>query len=390
MSTAKSANRICITGMGMVSSLGRDVYNVCAAARAGLTRATELKCLNFQMGAEFGKETLEGFPPVMGHVVPGMGGFVGMARLILLGSAALEDLLANRPLSDEELDHTSVHINLSDQFIEAAFAAWFAEGSIDKKPEVVSHPSQRWVEETSGLIPKILARCGISISLGNQALYHGGHAGIVHAVQDAVTKIEKGAVVRCLVGGIESCVEPRFLQAAAVMGTLKTNNNPVGFMPGEAAGFFLLERISDVRKAGLSTRGAITGIAIAQDNNNQFSNDPPIGKALEQAIREAIAKGMVARESVALVIGDLNGNERRAMDWGYALVRLHNDYHIGDLPLWLPAISFGETGAATGALAVCLTVRGFERGYAPGDSALVWLASDNGNRGAIVLQSAQL
>ena len=40
-------------------------------------------------------------------------------------------------------------------------------------------------------------------------------------------------------------------------------------------------------------------------------------------------------------------------------------YRLGDLPLWLPAAAFGETGAATGILAICLGMKSFQRRYAP-------------------------
>jgi len=343
------------------------------------------------MGTEFGKESLEGFPSMMGHVVPGIGdGFVGMARLLLLGSAALEDLLTNRPLSAEEFSRRGFYIILCDQFLVEACAAGLAENSGNKKPEAISHPSQRWVEETSGLITKILTRCHISIPQSNQILYYGGHSGIINAVHEASRNISDGLIDRCLVGGIDSCVEPRFLQAAASMKVLKTNDNPVGFLPGEAAGFFLIERSSNLRDTTVKARVYLAGFAVGQDPNHYFSNEPSKGIALEHAIRQALAQDPIASKSIALVIGDLNGNERRAMEWGHALVRLNADYQIGNLPLWFPAISFGETGATTGVLAICLAVKGFERGYARGGSALLWQASDSGYRGAIVLQSSEL
>jgi 3-oxoacyl-[acyl-carrier-protein] synthase-1 len=88
----------------------------------------------------------------------------------------------------------------------------------------------------------------------------------------------------------------------------------------------------------------------------------------------------------AWVIGNLNGTERRALDWGHTLIRLQRELPLGGLPLWVPAVHFGETGAAAGLLAVCMVLRAFVRGYAPGNRALVWLASDNRPRGVLLLQ----
>ena len=162
MNSVSSANsRICITDMGIVSSLGLDVDNACAAARAGLTRNTELKCLNFGMAVGFGKETYEGFPIVVGYTVPSIAsGFVGMAKVLLLGSAVLKELWAKRHFSAEELDRTGIHINLSDWFIQDVFASELSQtlSEDEKKPEVLPRPSQQWKKETSEII-EIFGRC---------------------------------------------------------------------------------------------------------------------------------------------------------------------------------------------------------------------------------------
>jgi hypothetical protein len=58
---------------------------------------------------------------------------------------------------------------------------------------------------------------------------------------------------------------------------------------------------------------------------------------------------------------------------------------LRDCPAWMPAMSFGHTGAASGGLGVATVFRAFQRGYAPSASALVLSSSDSGERGAIHL-----
>ena len=387
MQRMKSTNKVCIAGLGMVSSLGCDVRTSCAAARAGLTRVADLKCMNFQMSVGFGKETLDGLQAVSGNAVSGVGeGFVGAAKIVLLGGAALQDLLRNRPLSSNELVRTGIHLNLSDRYIEDEFSKSHLEELEDSEPKSLL-PSQIWVEETPGLIPKILKLHGILTPPEHQRIYYGGHTGIVSAIQDAIEKIERGFIDRCIIGGIESCLEPRFLEVASALNLLKTNDNPMGFIPGEAASFILFERIEARKAEQRSSHCEVMATAIAQDSNTIFSNEPPTGKALYQVFDQALEKDMAAREAIGLIIGDLNGNEHRAMDWGYAMIQLHRCCRIDDKPLWLPAVSFGEVGAATGAVAICMAVRGFERDYGYGQTVLLWLASENGERGAIILKN---
>ena len=313
---------------------------------------------------------------------------MGVAKIVLLGGAALQDLLRNRPLTSNELVRTGIHINISDRFFEDEFSKIRLEELEDSESR--SHlPSQVWIEETSGLIPKVLKQCGILTPSEHQRIYYGGHTGIVSAIQDAIEKIERGLIDRCIIGGIESCLEPHFLEVASALSLLKTSDNPTGFIPGEAASFILFERIDAQKTEQRSSHCEVMATAIEQDSNTIFSNELPKGKALYQVIDQALEKEMAARDTIGLIIGDLNGNEHRAMDWGCAVTRFHSGCRIDDRPLWLPAVSFGEVGAATGAVAMCMAIRGFEREYGYGETVLLWLASENGERGVIILKNYQ-
>jgi hypothetical protein len=49
--------------------------------------------------------------------------------------------------------------------------------------------------------------------------------------------------------------------------------------------------------------------------------------------------------------------------------------------MWIPALSFGEIGAATGPAAIAMFAQGTARGYVPPGSALVSLMNDDDTRG---------
>lgn len=378
-----------LTEMGMVSAIGRDVVTSCAAARAGVVRLTEMTCLNTQDHEMFGREGLDGIPAVSGHLVPEISpGFCGPPRAALLGSAALTDLLKRRPLNAAEAARCGVCLNLSDMALADHCWGVFPGGIPGGDAEVP--PSKAWETETADIVSTILDRCGCSLSGGHERVLYGANAGIVAAIEQAKKWIRDEVVDRCIVGGIDSYADARSLFAAAVAGVLKTQDNPVGFSPGEAAAFVLLERTD----RGTATEGnacaSITATAFAEDDKTEFSEDAPIGTATAQSILEALGKDVEGSESLGLVVGDLNGTERRAADWGHALVRLHSaspDIPIGNLPLWIPAACFGEIGAATGFVGLCLVVRGFQRSYTPGEVALLSLASSEGGRGALLVRS---
>lgn len=396
MSTKTSTDRICITGMGMVTSLGLDFVNGCAAARAGLIRLNNLNVLNF-IGDE-----LWGGEPVTAHMVPNIAeGFSGFAKVLLLGRHALNDLFARRKMSDVELNRTGIYINLSDQYFLDAHVAFenlerenlFRDFSYEerKRAEDDFHedqalPSIRWKEECRNLIPRLLESCDLALKPPHQSIFFGNHVGIISAIQNGIKNIRLGKFDRCIVGGIDCCTEPRFLVSAAAAGVLKTTTNPIGFIPGEAAGFILLEKIEDAKARGIEAASLLGSLTTSIDKTNRLSDHPPNGIALALSIDTVLSALNYPTQEVGLVIGDLNGDSYRAMDWGHAMVRLESKYGIGDLPLWLPAMAFGETGAATGALSICTGTWALKRKYAPKGAILVWLSSDNGARAAACLQ----
>jgi 3-oxoacyl-[acyl-carrier-protein] synthase-1 len=374
---------VAITGLGMATSLGTDAPNVCAAARAGITRPSKLTCMNFGGARHFGRETRDGVLPITGHMGPVAPGFTAKAKLTLLGSGALADLLSRAGLEPRDLAKCPILVNVSDRFLEQAYEARIETGAI---PERFSYPPQQWKTTAADVLGLVLKRVGAEIPPSNRELYFGGHAGFAVAVHQACEHIRCGQAERVIVGAIDSCVEPRFLDAAASIHTLKTGDNPVGFSPGEASVFALLEGTRSVNTPR-KIAAWVAGAGFDEDLSHQFTEKPAVGNALARAIQKAVSQS-TSRSTSAFVVGDLNGSERRATDWGYAILRLRRNLNVGDLPLWLPSMSFGECGAAAGGLATCLAVRAFQRGYAPGAQALIALASDSGARASLILEQA--
>ncbi|MCY1046199.1 beta-ketoacyl synthase N-terminal-like domain-containing protein [Corallococcus sp. bb12-1] len=203
------------------------------------------------------------------------------------------------------------------------------------------------------------------------------------AVTQAVRRLRTRELDRCIIGGIDTCVHGTPLADVHALGLLRTEQKPSGFFPGEAAGFVLLERADAARARGARAEALLSASAMAEESFNRFSGGPPQGVALT-AVTEACLRETQARPG--LVIVNLNGDEFRARDFGTALVRLRGAVLTDDFRQWFPPVSFGETGAATGAAAVCLAVRGFRRDYAGSRAALVLLLGDDEARGAVLVE----
>lgn len=399
-------SKVCITAIGMATSLGLDAVSSCAAARAGITRTSELNVLNFLSDQIWGGKS------VVGHTVNGVAdGFLGTAKAFILGKYGLQDLLVRRQFTKQELERTGIYINLSNQFLVDAHSIALHEGELELRKQYVDQeldaedsqylglgqdeddtqewvlPSHKWREEAGNLIPKLLESCNICIPSSNQYLCFGNHAEIVNLLQNAIASMQSEKLDRCIIGGIDSCVQPDFLISTATQGILKTSVNPVGVIPGEASAFFLVERLKDAQSHGVHIACLISNGSTCEEKEwNRLSEDLPKGIGLSQVIEVLSSNFADPLQEIGLIIADLNGDIYRAVDWGCALTRLQNRYRIDRLPVWSPADAFGEVGAATGSVAICMGGRALQRRYAPSGSILVWLSSDNGSKAAICLE----
>ena len=87
---------------------------------------------------------------------------------------------------------------------------------------------------------------------------------------------------------------------------------------------------------------------------------------------------LAAPPAATWFVVDQNGEVFRANDWGCSLVRMQGTNGIDSAPtdVWYPAASFGDVGAASGAVATCMAMSAFERGYSPSPHAVVMTNSD--------------
>jgi 3-oxoacyl-[acyl-carrier-protein] synthase-1 len=211
-------------------------------------------------------------------------------------------------------------------------------------------------------------------------VFFGDQAGIVPVLAAAHQLLASNSVGACLVGGVDSLVEPRWLGACEELGLLKTPVRPVGLIPGDAAAFLLLEKHS--RSGGRRPPlGLVTACASGHETSHRFSDNRPVERTLADVIRKCLPPDGSAAE--AAIICDLNGDTVRAFDLGNALVQVHGELRSPETVV--PAISFGDTRAASGFVGACMALRAFARGYAPSRSFVVSASGDDGTRGAFLI-----
>lgn len=221
--------------------------------------------------------------------------------------------------------------------------------------------------------------------LGDVVLTATGHAGGLACLAAAQEALTSGAADLCLVGGVDSYLEPETMEWLDDEGLLLSQANRWGFVPGEGAGFSLLASESAAVRLGAADLGRVLTVATAIEPHHARSGGVCVGKGLAAAMRGALD---AAPGRVDQLLGDLNGTRYRADEYGFAITRLGG--RLGGLATTALSSSWGDIGAATVPLLVSFVVRTALRGFPKGPRTLIWASSEGGARGAAVVDAPPL
>ncbi|WP_123784084.1 hypothetical protein [Corallococcus macrosporus] len=224
----------------------------------------------------------------------------------------------------------------------------------------------------------------VPIARENAELVCLGQAGVAWAIQQATHWMTTKRLERLIVVAADSYCDPLTLDWLSAYRRLKTPDNPCGLAPGEAGAAFLLEAPASARRRQPEMRLAIDGVATAVEPNHFFTRKPIVGVALSEVLAQTLVTSSTSSFKGDLV-SDLNGENWRAREMGNARVRLA-DHLDESVRVLMPATSVGDTGAASGALSLCVAARAIVRGYARTGQVLVATSSERGHVGALILR----
>lgn len=216
-----------------------------------------------------------------------------------------------------------------------------------------------------------------------------GHAGGLEALAVAAERAGRGRGRGqgrfFLVCGAESYLEEDTLDWLEEHGRLMAAGVRNGFVPGEAAGALLLATGDAIDRCSLSPFAAVRGVGMSTERRTLLSGQESFGEGLTRAIEAALSGLQLPEEAVDAVVCDINGERYRTEEWGFALLRAQHAIKTTDYELHTG--SWGDVGAATGALQCIMAVQSWRRNYAEGPRALVCAGSNGGLRGAAVLEA---
>lgn len=220
-----------------------------------------------------------------------------------------------------------------------------------------------------------------------------GRVGGLIAVASAATRLSNGSAEFCLIAGVDSYIDPDTLLWLDLSGQLYTQNQPWGFIPGEAAACCLVCTPETARRYGLPVYAELLGAAVATEPDSNTPDAVCTGRGLSEAVSQALG---VLPETVKIdqLLCDLNGQTYGSDELGFTLARLGNRFKSVN-NIVTPADCWGDVGAATGPLLLMLACA-FRKDYHEGPLRLVYAgagpipddANYPGERCAIVVNTA--
>jgi 3-oxoacyl-[acyl-carrier-protein] synthase-1 len=343
---------IYIVSAGARTPLGLQAAPAAAAVRAGIIA---LKQHPFMVDG-------------LGDLMPGAldaeldPSIIGPKRLLLLAETALREACA--PLSASRVPRLRLPVYLGLSEIRPGFTEWDAEA-----------------------VKFGLARFeGLPTELLEVKVFTHGHAAGLSALAIAVEQIRQGAFEVCLVGGVDSYVQPDTMEWLDANRQLAGAVSRSGFVPGEGAAFCLLmtERACD--QLGFMPIARVLAVATGSESKLIKTEDMCLGEGLSETVRQAVSGLNQAAERINEVICDINGERYRSEEWGFVCLRL-GEYFDDPTAYLSPAECWGDMGAASGPLFAMLACQAAARGYSKGPRTLFWASSEGGIRGTAVLEA---
>ena len=345
--------KVVITGIGLVTPVGLDSIMAPSSIWAGITRFYEIPDFVTPKGAGS-----------VGSIVKGItDARSGTDRMLSLAVPAAQEALfmAEEFYEDLDLPNSKLFLSMNPQ----------------ERPVY-----EEFEEEDIQTFLDLIQAEGIS----SIEIIREGNAGGVLALLKSMALLKRGEMKACIIGGVDSLVEYPSLAWLEEKERLKTDGRPNGLIPGEAAGFIVLELESTAEKRGAPILGEILGGAYTKEDADIFSDKPLLAKGLSESIRNTLEGAQMESNNLNGIICDLNGENYRFKEWGIVQSRVFD----GSSPvpdLWHPAEYIGDIGAASFVVYIAIGVAGIKNKFFSGSNLLMWTSSDTGGRASCLLTS---
>ncbi len=213
-----------------------------------------------------------------------------------------------------------------------------------------------------------------------------GNAAGLQALSSAHEEICAGRARFAVVLGFDSFLSPRTIEWLDETRQLDSDENRLGFTPGEAAAAVVLASSPTARAFPQPPLGTLRGFGLAREPHPIGSDGVCIGLGLTKAIRDATGALRLPDEKVSMMYCDINGQRYRNEEFLYVPLRHWAPFVDSNLYTTYADV-WGDVGAATGPLLASQALMAAARGAAPGRFSLIWASSVDGTRAATAIET---
>lgn len=332
---------LAITGIGMITAVGPSAPVSCAAVRACVD--------NFRMTAF--RDNAGAW--LMGSEVDFERPWRGTTKLVKMLAASLQETLDACPC----IEPSATPLILC-----------LAEGTRPGRPV---DDDRRLFAEVQAELGVVFHPASVVVPRGRVstavAIAHGGHL------------LATTGLGQVIVAGADTLLVARALRHHERRGHLLTSLHSDGFIPGEAAGSFVVARAGSGRAPAMSCIGVGFGVEKAHID----SDEPLRADGLTAAIKGALDDAGCCEQVLKFKIIDASGSQYQFKEASLAFARLDRTKRK-EFGIWHPADCVGEVGAAVGPVMIGALYAAYSKGYAPGDRVLMHLGNDGGERAALI------
>lgn len=366
MTAAKITTPIVITGIGLRTGVGTNTAQTATSVLAGLNRFRSWPRLGVDLGSDE-----PGLPTA--SPITGFDDATWVEKAQDLATPPLQEALFSAGL-------------FSTRDLAAAYGREKVTAFV-----ATPYPDRCGVEPVAlrVFLADAAEHCIVDLRAIRVSFEHSSHAGGVMALARAVDELGAGEADVCVVGGIDSLLETRFLEQEIAGERIKLDTTADGLIPGEGACFLVLERFAEASRRGARIRGGVAAIASALEPIAYDGGQPLRASGLSEAMLDILEDRDPHAPAIADVFVDLNGERGRFQEWALAEGRVLHRLPYG-WRLHHPASSVGDIGAAAGPLLVGLAAETLDRRRARGEAALVCATSARGERACALITGPTL
>ena len=366
MSADPSAVAIAITGLGLRTPVGANALQTATSALAGLNRFREWPHLGLEPSP--GEA---GLPSA--SAIPGLGDAPWQDKAFELARPALEEALFSASLFRMR--------DLDQAYGRRAFALYMAAPY--SRSEQADHG------DALGAIEDVLEACLEGFEEVPSVVDAVGHASVIRCLAAATRDLHEQRIDVAIVGGVDSLLDTAGLVEMIGENRIKLEQTAGGVIPGEGAGFLVVERRADLEKRRVEAMGLLGTIALADESIRYDGTDPLTAAGLTDALYGILDHCDPAEIGLADVYVDLNGERGRFQEWALAEGRCLHQLPYG-WRLHCPALSLGDLGAVSGVAMAAIATQTFRLGRARGSAALLCSTSERGERAAALVGAPSL